>query len=151
MSRQVTIGGLRIGGGAPVVVQSMAKTPTHEVEATVDQIHQLEAEGCELVRVAVPNRRAARALGRIRPRVVLAKLVASGVCIAAGGSVGREESVPEETRQTRGLVLTGDRIIPILQSICWKLTGGRPYRCTDVPPASIIFLLSAPPFSPSLS
>lgn len=69
MSRQVTIGGLRIGGGAPVVVQSMAKTPTHEVEATVDQIHQLEAEGCELVRVAVPNRRAARALGRIRPRV----------------------------------------------------------------------------------
>lgn len=58
-----------IGGGAPVVVQSMTKTFTHDVEATVAQIKRLEKAGCEIVRVAVPDVRAAQALKRIIARV----------------------------------------------------------------------------------
>ena len=61
-TRRIFLGGLPIGGGAPVSVQSMTNTPTHELPATLEQIERLAAVGCELVRVAVPDRRAARAL-----------------------------------------------------------------------------------------
>jgi len=58
-----------LGGEAPVSVQSMTKTNTSNVEATVDQIWALEAAGCELVRVAVPDEEAAAALHKIRPQI----------------------------------------------------------------------------------
>ena len=61
-SRQIEVGGVPIGGGAQVVVQSMTKTNTEDVEATLNQISQLAAEGCEIVRVAVPHEKAASAL-----------------------------------------------------------------------------------------
>jgi len=61
-SRQIQVGGVPIGGGAQVVVQSMTKTDTEDVEATLNQISQLAAEGCEIVRVAVPHEKAASAL-----------------------------------------------------------------------------------------
>ena len=47
-TRQISIGGVRIGGGAPIAVQSMTNTFTHDVAATAAQIHRLEAVGCEL-------------------------------------------------------------------------------------------------------
>ncbi len=68
-TRRVHVGGVAIGGGAPVTVQSMATTDTRDVEATVAQIHALEAAGCEIVRVAVPDRAAAEALPRIKARI----------------------------------------------------------------------------------
>lgn len=61
-SRQIEVGGVPIGGGAQIVVQSMTKTKTEDVEATLTQISQLAAEGCEIVRVAVPHKKAASAL-----------------------------------------------------------------------------------------
>ncbi|MDV2480211.1 MAG: flavodoxin-dependent (E)-4-hydroxy-3-methylbut-2-enyl-diphosphate synthase [bacterium] len=61
-SRQIEVGGVPIGGGAQVVVQSMTKTNTEDVEATLTQISELAAEGCEIVRVAVPHKKAASAL-----------------------------------------------------------------------------------------
>jgi len=64
-SRQITVGGVPIGGGAPVVVQSMTLTETHDVEATVGQIRRLAEAGCELARVAVPGRADADALPAI--------------------------------------------------------------------------------------
>ena len=64
-SRQIEVGGVPIGGGAQVVVQSMTKTNTEDVEATLNQISQLAAEGCEIVRVAVPHKKAASALADI--------------------------------------------------------------------------------------
>jgi (E)-4-hydroxy-3-methylbut-2-enyl-diphosphate synthase len=70
-SRPVSIGDVGIGGGAPVVVQSMTKTPTQDVDATVKQIEDLRSVGCELVRVAVPDLEAASALGKIRSQVSL--------------------------------------------------------------------------------
>lgn len=70
-TRQVTVGGIRIGGGAPVVVQSMTNTPTRNVKATVRQIKQLEQAGCQIVRVAVPDMEAAAALPAIRKAINL--------------------------------------------------------------------------------
>ena len=64
-SRQIEVGGVPIGGGAQIVVQSMTKTNTEDVEATLTQISQLAAEGCEIVRVAVPHKKAASALADI--------------------------------------------------------------------------------------
>src|SRR6187399_1568693 len=63
--RQITVGGVTIGGGAPVVVQSMTTTKTHDVEATTAQIAALASAGCEVVRVAVPKNEDAEALPRI--------------------------------------------------------------------------------------
>ena len=66
MSRQIHVGGVAVGGGAPVSIQSMTNTPTHDVEATLSQIRALAAAGCEIVRVAVPDERAARAIGALK-------------------------------------------------------------------------------------
>ena len=63
--RQITVGGVRIGGGAPVVVQSMTLTPTRDVEATTAQIAALASAGCELVRCAVPKTEDVLALSKI--------------------------------------------------------------------------------------
>ena len=63
--RQITVGSVKIGGGAPVAVQSMTLTKTHDVEATTAQIAALASAGCEIVRVAVPKTEDAEALSRI--------------------------------------------------------------------------------------
>lgn len=71
MTKQIHVGTVAIGGGAPVVIQSMCNTNTADVEATVEQILALEKAGCEVVRVAVPDMEAARAVGKIRSRIHL--------------------------------------------------------------------------------
>jgi (E)-4-hydroxy-3-methylbut-2-enyl-diphosphate synthase len=63
--RQIKVGNVAIGGGAPVVVQSMTLTYTHDVDATVEQIARLASAGCEVVRVAVPKNEDAEALKKI--------------------------------------------------------------------------------------
>ena len=63
--RQIKVGNVPIGGGAPVVVQSMTLTYTHDVDATIEQIARLASAGCEVVRVAVPKTEDAEALKRI--------------------------------------------------------------------------------------
>ncbi len=65
-TRQITLGSIKIGGGAPVVVQSMCNTDTRDPQATLCQIHRLEQAGCEIVRLAVPDIDAAKSLGDIR-------------------------------------------------------------------------------------
>ncbi len=67
-TRPVKVGRLTIGGDGPISVQSMTKTDTRDVGKTVEQIHQMEAAGCEIVRVAVPDLEAAKALPEIRKR-----------------------------------------------------------------------------------
>ncbi len=66
ISKAIRIGDVTIGGGAPVVVQSMTKTDTRDVRATIEQIKELEDGDCELVRVAVPDAQAARAIVDIK-------------------------------------------------------------------------------------
>ncbi len=67
-SKPIQIGGVTVGGDAPVVVQSMTKTDTRDVPATVRQIKELEDRGCELVRLAIPDSEAVEALKAIVPR-----------------------------------------------------------------------------------
>ena len=68
-TRRILVGPVPVGGGAPIVVQSMTKTDTRNVSATVAQIRRLEEAGCEVIRVAVPDREAAGKLGEIRKRI----------------------------------------------------------------------------------
>ena len=65
MTRQILVGGVPIGGGAPVAIQSMLNTKTTDVEASLRQIKQLATAGCQIARLAVPNMEAARSFGEI--------------------------------------------------------------------------------------
>ena len=69
MTKQILVGGVPVGGGAPVTIQSMTNTRTDDVAATVGQIRKLEAAGCEIIRCAVPDMEAARAVGAIREQI----------------------------------------------------------------------------------
>ena len=108
LSKQITIGNVKIGADAPVVVQSMCNTDTRDVSATVCQIHELEEAGCEIIRLAVLNKDAAYAIREIKKQVSI-PLVAdihfdyrlAIQCIENGidalrlnpGNIGRDENV----------------------------------------------------------
>ncbi|MBM2837284.1 MAG: ispG, partial [candidate division NC10 bacterium] len=68
-ARQIQVGTLKIGGDTPVSIQSMTKTDTRDVQATVDQIWALEVAGCDIVRLGVPIREAAEKLGEIKKQI----------------------------------------------------------------------------------
>ena len=68
-TKTVRIGDREIGGGSPILIQSMTNTRTQDVQATVAQILELERAGCEIIRCTVPDREAARALGEIRKQI----------------------------------------------------------------------------------
>jgi (E)-4-hydroxy-3-methylbut-2-enyl-diphosphate synthase len=121
-TRQICVGGVPVGGSAPISVQSMTKTDTRDSDATVAQILDLEAAGCEIVRLAVPDEAAARALGKIR-RHVHVPLIAdihfnyklAILAVEAGldglrinpGNIGGSAKVQEVVRAAR------DRQVPI--------------------------------------
>ena len=68
-TRTVWVGGRPIGGGNPILIQSMTNTKTEDAAATAAQIHRLEAAGCEIIRCAVPTMEAAKALGEIKKQI----------------------------------------------------------------------------------
>ena len=114
VTRAVKIGNMQVGGGAPVAVQSMTKTDTSDVDGTVKQIEEMLSAGCEIVRLAVPDKDAAVALKEIRRRVPQVPLVAdihfhyklALMALDAGvdklrlnpGNIGAHERVREVTR-----------------------------------------------------
>src|SRR5438445_13857343 len=96
--RQIRVGGVQIGGGAPPVVQSMTLTKTHDVEATTAQIAALASAGCEIVRCAVPKTEDAEALKKIvrcSPIPVIADIHfnarPASKAIDQGAGAGRDE------------------------------------------------------------
>lgn len=108
MTKQILVGGLPIGGGAPVSIQSMCNTRTDDVDATVEQILHLEGAGCQIIRVAVPDMAAAKAVGAIKERIHIPLVVdihfdykLALECVAAGcdkvrinpGNIGGEDRV----------------------------------------------------------
>jgi len=121
-TRQVKVGDVLIGGGAPVSVQSMTKTETRDVGATVAQIRRLERAGCEIVRLAVPDRESVDAVRQIKRKTNLPLIADIHFdprlaldCLALGidglrlnpGTIGTREKVKE-------IVLAAkDRNIPI--------------------------------------
>lgn len=70
-TKLIFVGSVPVGGGSPVTVQSMTKTDTRNIAATVSQIKSLEAEGCDIIRLAVPDAEAAEALGEIKKSVAI--------------------------------------------------------------------------------
>ncbi|MTS92006.1 flavodoxin-dependent (E)-4-hydroxy-3-methylbut-2-enyl-diphosphate synthase [Pseudoflavonifractor sp. BIOML-A4] len=117
MTKQIMVGGVPVGGGAPVTIQSMCNTRTDDVEATVAQILRLEAAGCQIGRVAVPDMAAARAVGAIRERIHIPLVVdihfdykLALECVAAGcdkvrinpGNIGGEDRVKAVADACRG-------------------------------------------------
>jgi (E)-4-hydroxy-3-methylbut-2-enyl-diphosphate synthase len=114
--RSVRVGGVQIGGGAPVVIQSMTLTKTHDVEATTAQIAALASAGCEIVRVAVPKSEDADALSRIvrfSPIPVIADIhfnaslalraIEAGVAAVRinPGNIGGDDKVEEVVRAAK--------------------------------------------------
>ena len=67
-TRRIYVGNVPIGGGAPIVVQSMTNTDTRDVDSTLRQIEELKKAGCEIVRVAIPDEDAAKSFGEIKKR-----------------------------------------------------------------------------------
>ena len=70
-TRQIRVGKVRVGGDAPIAVQSMTNTRTQDVAATVSQIRRLESAGCEIIRVAVPDAEAAAAVADIKKQITI--------------------------------------------------------------------------------
>lgn len=68
-TRQIAIRNIKVGGGAPITVQSMTKTDTRDIPATVTQIKELEKAGCDIIRLAVPDMESAKSLGEIKSQV----------------------------------------------------------------------------------
>jgi (E)-4-hydroxy-3-methylbut-2-enyl-diphosphate synthase len=114
--RQIQVGNVPIGGGAPVVVQSMTLTKTHDVDATMAQIGELVSAGCEVVRVAVPKNEDAEALSKLvylSPIPVIAdihfnaslalKAVEAGVAAVRinPGNIGGPDKVAEVVRAAK--------------------------------------------------
>lgn len=108
MTKQIRVGNMAIGGGAAVSIQSMTNTKTSDITATVDQIRRLQSAGCQIVRVAVPDMDAAKAIGAIKEQIELPLVVdihfdykLALECIAAGcdkvrinpGNIGGEDRV----------------------------------------------------------
>ena len=75
MTKQIKVGNVLVGGGAPVSIQSMTNTRTDDVEATLRQIRELAAAGCEIIRVAVPDMAAGKAVGKIKEQCPLPLVV----------------------------------------------------------------------------
>ena len=71
MTKKLMVGMVAVGGGAPVSIQSMCNTKTDDVAATVAQIHALEDAGCEIIRVAVPDEDAAKAVDKIKEQIAI--------------------------------------------------------------------------------
>lgn len=108
MTKQINVGGVLVGGGAPVSIQSMTNTRTDDVSATVEQIKRLQIAGCQIIRVAVPDLAAARAVGAIREQISIPLVVdihfdykLALECVATGcdavrinpGNIGGEDRV----------------------------------------------------------
>lgn len=68
-TRQIIVGNVKVGGTAPIAVQSMTNTFTHDIAATISQIKRLEKAGCEIARVAVPDQEAAAAISSIKQKI----------------------------------------------------------------------------------
>ncbi len=121
-TRQIQVGNVRIGGGAPCSVQSMCNTDTRDVAATIAQIEALTAEGCELVRCAVPDMDAAEALGKIKaasPIPVIADIhfdYKLALTVLAGGIDGlrlNPGNIGEKWKVAEVVQAAKDRLVPI--------------------------------------
>ena len=133
-TREVRIGDRVIGGGNPILIQSMTNTKTEDAAATVSQIHQLEAAGCDIIRCAVPHMEAAAALKEIKKQISI-PLVAD-IHFDYRLAIAAIENGADKIRINPGNVGSRDRIFPSgwestavpWKRNCWKSITGLPRR-----------------------
>ncbi|MCK4402928.1 MAG: flavodoxin-dependent (E)-4-hydroxy-3-methylbut-2-enyl-diphosphate synthase [Dehalococcoidia bacterium] len=122
ISRPIRIGRVTVGGDAPVVVQSMTKTDTHDIPATINQIKQLEDCGCELVRLAVPDKEAAESISAIKKGVSLPliadihfdyRLALAALKAGADGLRLNPGNIRDKEQIAKVVVVAKEREIPI--------------------------------------
>ena len=123
MARKITLGGVSIGGGSPVTVQSMTNTRTSDVEATVAQAKRLEDAGCDIVRFAVPDMEAARAIEKIKPALRIP--VVADIHFDYKLAIAAAESGADKIRLNPGNIGGDDRVKAVVDE-CRK--RGLPIR-----------------------
>ncbi len=122
-TKQVWIGGVPVGGGAPIAVQSMTNTKTEDVAATVAQIHRLEQAGCQIIRCAVPTMEAAKALRAIREQISI-PLVAD-IHFDYKLAIAAMENGADKIRINPGNIGGPDRVLAVVEK---ALALGVPIR-----------------------
>ena len=139
MTKQIIVGGIPIGGGAPVVIQSMLNTKTTDVEGSLKQIRQLASAGCQIARLAVPNMEAARSFAEICAESPL-PLVADihfdyklAIAAAEGGASKiriNPGNIGGEDRVKAVVDVCKEKHIPIRIGVngCWKNTATPPLK-----------------------
>ena len=133
MTKKLIVGSVPVGGGTPVTIQSMCNTKTDQVDATVAQIHALEAAGCEIIRIAVPDEAAAMAVDRIKEQITI-PLIADihfNYKLAPSG-----ESMPSESTPATSVGRSGSRLwrrlaaesgfpfVSVSMAVLWKRACG---------------------------
>ena len=113
-TKVVHIGDRVIGGGNPILIQSMTNTRTEDVEATVAQIHRLEAAGCEIVRCTVPTQEAALALGEIKKQVKIP--VVADIHFDYSMALAAIENGADKIRSNPGNIGSLDRIRAVVDA-----------------------------------
>lgn len=122
LTRQIMVGSVPVGGDAPVVIQSMTNTDTRDIDATVNQIDQLAAAGCEIIRVAVPDSTAADALRGIKKRSLIPiiadihfdyKLALKAIANGVDGLRLNPGNIGDEKRVREVVKAAAERQIPI--------------------------------------
>ena len=112
-TKVIQIGDRQIGGGNPVLIQSMCNTKTEDVKATVQQIHRLEEAGCDIIRVAVPTMEAAMALGEIKKHIHI-PLVA-GIHFDYRLAIASIECGADKIRINPGNIGSGERVAAVVE------------------------------------
>ena len=113
-TKTVDIGGVKIGGGHPIAIQSMCNTKTEDVQATVAQILALEAAGCDIIRVAVPTMEAAKALKEIKKQIHI-PLVAD-IHFDYRLAIGAIENGADKIRINPGNIGSRDRVQAVVDA-----------------------------------
>ena len=135
-TKVVQIGNRKIGGGNPVLIQSMTNTKTEDVEATVRQILELEAAGCEIIRCAVPTMEAAEALREIKKQIHI-PLVAD-IHFDYRLAIAAMENGADKIRINPGNIGSRDRIQAVVErtggEIPWSYCRGTGRECTGQSP-----------------
>lgn len=113
-TREIKIGNVKVGAGAPVSVQSMTNTKTSDVSATVDQIKRLEKVGCEIIRVAIPDEAAANAIREIKKQIKIP--IIADIHFRHDLAIASMESGADAIRINPGNIGSRDRVLAVVEA-----------------------------------
>ncbi len=113
-TKEVHIGNKVIGNGNPILIQSMTNTRTEDVKATVEQIHRLEAAGCEIIRSTVPSLEAAKAIAKIKKEISIP--IVADIHFDYKMAVAAIENGADKVRINPGNIGTDDKVLEVIKA-----------------------------------